>query len=159
MPLTASAVDDGACICAADCTGTYVNGFCSADPTHYQPAVEKGVGVNGRPLYEISNAGQLFWFAAWVNENTVGVPNASQKQHANAILGADIDLNPGYTFTFIPDTGLVEIKQDGVAIAYLGTGKKGDDSGSDAGHGAANCAEGGIVICKNLSFSHDDFPL
>ena len=108
----------------------YVNGFCDVCEG-YEPATEKGVGVNGQPLYEISNAGQLFWFAALVNGDTAAVAGIVQNQYANAILTANIDLNPGYTFTFIPDTGLVEIKRDGVAIAYLGTGKKGDDSGEN----------------------------
>ena len=46
----------------AGCTGIYSdNGFCSADAAHYEAAK-----LNG-DIYEISNAGQLFWFAAKVN--------------------------------------------------------------------------------------------
>ncbi len=119
---TASATDI-ACT-ESDCTGSYTNGICSADPTHYQPAVQAGVGTNGQPLFEISNAGQLFWFAGHVN-------TGGDNEKANAILKADIDLNVGYTFTFIPDTGLVEVRYNGQAIAYLGTGIKGDASGEN----------------------------
>ncbi len=132
---TASAAEGAPCI-ADSCTGSYINGICSADATHYQPAVGNGVGANGQPLFEISNAGQLFWFAEHVNVD-------SDNEKANAILKADIDLNPGYTFTFIPDTGLVEVKQNGTAVAYLGTGIKGDTSGMNtifdeyASHGTA----------------------
>ena len=102
----------------------YSNGFRVCCGT-YEPAAQAGVGANGQPLYEISNAGQLFWFAEHVN---MGEGN----EKANAILKADIDLNLGYTFTFISDTGLVEVKQGGVTIAYLGTGIKGDASGENA---------------------------
>ena len=101
----------------------YSNGFRVCCGT-YEPAVQAGVGANGQPLYEISNAGQLFWFAEHVN---MGEGN----EKANAILKADIDLNLGYTFTFISDTGLIEVKRDGVTIAYLGTGIKGDASGAN----------------------------
>ena len=60
----------------------YVNGFCSVCDG-YEPAVLK----NG--VYEISNAGQLYWFAELVNGGTTNV---------NAVLTKDIDLNPGYVF-------------------------------------------------------------
>ena len=56
------------------------NGFCENDDTHYQPAnyneeIEK---------YEISNAGQLYWFAEQVNSGNTSV---------NAVLTADIVVN------------------------------------------------------------------
>ena len=70
------------------------NGFCSTGTcSAYEPAK---VNNNGTPdedyddYYEISNAGQLFWFAKQVN----GYGN----QYATVKLTADIDLNPGYTF-------------------------------------------------------------
>ena len=69
--------------------GAYSNGFCT-ECDAFQPAVyneEKG-------YYEISNAGQLFWFAGLVNGTLDGV---AQNASANAILTADIDLNIGAT--------------------------------------------------------------
>ena len=87
--LMASAADGDACTSTADCTGTYANGFCT-ECDAFQPAVyneEKG-------YYEISNAGQLFWFAGLVNGTLDGV---AQNASANAILTADIDLNIGAT--------------------------------------------------------------
>lgn len=45
-------------------------------------------------------------------------------------LANDIDLNPGVTFTFDPDTGLVTA-QKGAACFFLGTGITGDDSGDN----------------------------
>ncbi|MBQ7397417.1 MAG: leucine-rich repeat domain-containing protein, partial [Clostridia bacterium] len=62
----------------------YENGFCT-ECDAFQPAVyneEKG-------YYEISNAGQLFWFAAEVNGGNTEI---------NGKLMTDIDLNPDYTF-------------------------------------------------------------
>ena len=72
------------------------NGFCTNENAEgglcdaFQPAVyneEKG-------YYEISNAGQLYWFAGLVNGTLDGV---AQNASANAILTADIDLNIGAT--------------------------------------------------------------
>ena len=57
------------------------NGFCKNDATHYQPAVK-----NAENVYEISNAGQLYWFAAEVNNGT---------QIVDAILTKDIVVNKG----------------------------------------------------------------
>ena len=57
------------------------NGFCKNDDTHYQPAVK-----NAENVYEISNAGQLYWFADKVNNGT---------QIADAILTKDIVVNKG----------------------------------------------------------------
>ena len=56
------------------------NGFCENDDTHYQPAnyneeIEK---------YEISNAGQLYWFAEQVNSGDTSL---------NAVLTTDIVVN------------------------------------------------------------------
>ena len=57
------------------------NGFCKNDDTHYQPAVK-----NAENVYEISNAGQLYWFADKVNNG---------KQIVDAILTKDIVVNKG----------------------------------------------------------------
>lgn len=130
LSLPSFAASDSSCG-REGCNGSYKNGICSENTAHCQPAVENGVGVNGQPVYEISNAGQLFWFAALVNGNSEIAPTVERPCDANAILTADIDLNVGYTFTFIPDTGLVEIKHDGTVIAYVGVGIKGDASGTN----------------------------
>ena len=64
------------------------NGFCKNYPTHYQKPEE----VNG--VYQIANAGQLYWFAAYVNTydyNNATYPNVA----ANAVLTADITVNEG----------------------------------------------------------------
>ncbi len=64
----------------------YDNGICKACKA-YQPAT-----LNASSLYEISNAGQLYWFAALVNGTLGGeTKNAS----ANAELTADITVNTG----------------------------------------------------------------
>ncbi len=77
------------------CTGAYVNdpnaepehtftadsnGFCAACGSAYQPAE-----LNGN-VYEISSAGQLYWFAQQVNGGNTSI---------NAELTADIVVNPG----------------------------------------------------------------
>ena len=64
------------------------NGFCKNYPTHYQKPKE----VNG--VYQIANAGQLYWFAAYVN--TYDYDNATYPNvAANAVLTADITVNEG----------------------------------------------------------------
>ena len=62
------------------------NGFCTKDSTHYQPATLNETTGN----YEISNAGQLYWFAGLVNGTLDGV---EQNTSANAILMEDITVN------------------------------------------------------------------
>ena len=60
--------DKGTCtVCGLTCGHErYVNGVCGGCGA-YQPAVQNGVGENGYALYEIGNAGQLLWFADYVN--------------------------------------------------------------------------------------------
>ena len=60
------------------CSGKYQNGICSKDAAHFEAAPEEG-GV-----YKISNAGQLYWFAALVNAG---------ENDADAALTADITIN------------------------------------------------------------------
>ena len=83
------------------------NGFgncpkCNA--TVYQPAVETtdkyDIDDDGTKdtVYEISNAGQLYWFAGLVNGTLTD--GTSQNKSANAVLTADIDLS-SKTFTSI----------------------------------------------------------
>lgn len=61
---------------------TYLNGFCTSCGA-YEPAVQNG------DVYEISNAGQLFWFGELVNGTLVGV---TQNTAACGILTDNIDL-------------------------------------------------------------------
>ena len=86
------------------------NGFCENDDTHYQPAnyneeIEK---------YEISNAGQLYWFAEQVNSGNASV---------NAVLTTDIVVNEGNLATYdgtSPNTWMTWIPI-GNARVYSGT--------------------------------------
>ena len=86
------------------------NGFCENDDTHYQPAnyneeIEK---------YEISNAGQLYWFAEQVNSGNASV---------NAVLATDIVVNEGNLATYdgtSPNTWMTWIPI-GNARVYSGT--------------------------------------
>ena len=59
------------------------DGFCTVCNL-YQPAVL----ADGR--YDISNAGQLFWFAALVNGDNIHAEFAEQDLSANGVLNADI---------------------------------------------------------------------
>ncbi len=56
------------------------NGFCKNDDTHYQPASYNEESEK----YEISNAGQLYWFAEQVNSGETSL---------NAVLTTDIVVN------------------------------------------------------------------
>lgn len=70
-------------------------GFCT-DCDAYQPAVlttdKYDINEDGTKdaVYEISNAGQLYWFAGLVNGTLSGV---AQNKSANAVLPADIVVN------------------------------------------------------------------
>lgn len=70
-------------------------GFCT-DCDAYQPAVlttdKYDINEDGTKdaVYEISNAGQLYWFAGLVNGTLSGV---AQNKSANAVLTADIVVN------------------------------------------------------------------
>ena len=64
------------------------NGFCTLGD-HYQPADWN----EAENRYEISNAGQLFWFAALVNGDTTQEGITQAVSTANAVLTADIDLS------------------------------------------------------------------
>lgn len=94
------------------------NGICTA--CNVQQEATKG--EDG--IYRIANAGQLLWFA----NNACII--SSEVRNSHAMLTADIDLNPGYTFTFLLDTGVVEVTGPSGLVGYLGTnafGKAIDD--------------------------------
>lgn len=76
---------------------------------------------DGDMAYEIGTAEELLAFSALVS---------SGKKAIHAELTADIDMNPGYRFSFVADTGLIEVRKDDSAVAYLGTGIRGDSSGT-----------------------------
>ena len=71
------------------------NGFCACNEV-YQPAnlTTDKYDINGNgskdEVYEISNAGQLYWFAGLVNGTLSGV---TQNTSANAVLTANITVN------------------------------------------------------------------
>ncbi len=61
----------------SSCEGNYENGFCTQDISHIKEPLKNGM------IYEISNAGELFWFADAVNNGNDTI---------SARLVADIDL-------------------------------------------------------------------
>lgn len=63
------------------CNGTYDNGFCTKNDSHYQAAT-----LNSDGYYEIGNAGQLYWVAKYINTNY-------SEDFVNAKLTADIIVN------------------------------------------------------------------
>lgn len=65
------------------------NGFCKVCG-EYQPAV-----LNSDSVYEISNAGQLYWFASLVNGDKTHADFDSQNGAASAVLVNDIVVNNG----------------------------------------------------------------
>ena len=71
------------------------NGFCTLCDK-YQPATQNGEGI-----YEIANAGQLFWFAALVNGDNTHAEIDSPDRTASAVLTADINIPEGMTWTSI----------------------------------------------------------
>ena len=69
------------------------NGFCGGCGG-YQPAEFNESGV-----YEISNAGQLFWFAALVNGDNTHAEFETQNTAAKAVLTTDIDIPAELSWT------------------------------------------------------------
>jgi len=73
--------EDGVCtICSEACEHNFDNGFCTVCGD-FEPAT-----LNEDSVYEIANAGQLYWFAEFVNAGNA---------NANAILTDDIIVNTG----------------------------------------------------------------
>lgn len=109
--------DDGDCTTPVKCTEcdeTLIEG----NPSHTYTAQGSGICINGcyepailnGEYYEISNAGQLFWFAQLVNGGS---------KTANARLMADIDLENA-DWTIICETGLY-YNSYGEDLGYAGT--------------------------------------
>ncbi|MCD8215835.1 MAG: hypothetical protein LUC97_09380, partial [Clostridiales bacterium] len=103
-------VVDGTSLKLAKHTHSYTNGFCDGCGG-YQPAtLNSGV-------YEISNAGQLFWFASLVNGDTTQEGITAAVPSANAVLTGNIDL--GVTTLTHTSTDWTPIGTEGVP--YTGT--------------------------------------
>ena len=84
---------NGICsVCGKECLHeSYDNGFCETCGAYQQPS---GSGTTSDP-YLIKNAGNLYWFAAKVNNNT---PTACAKLDADIIVNpGTFDENGGYT--------------------------------------------------------------
>ena len=82
---------DGSAFTADGCAGANQNGFCSECDGYEAPKLVEGVyDVNDDGTkdnaYEISNAGQLYWFASQVNGGN---------NQINGVLTCDITVNPG----------------------------------------------------------------
>ena len=77
--------ENGTCtICGKSCEHNFENGFCTVCDA-FEPATDE----NEDGVYEIGNAGQLYWFADKVNNDNANFGSA------NAILTADIVVNEG----------------------------------------------------------------
>ena len=90
IPINIFAMDGDACT-ETNCTGTYENGICTYESSHYEKPTETTdkYDLNGDEVedtvYEISNKGQFRWFAQQYNAGNLG-------SSANAVLTNDIDL-------------------------------------------------------------------
>ena len=88
FPLPASAAEDDACT-ETGCSGTFdENGFCTEGGTHYEPATD----IDDDGVYEIANAGQLYWFMELVNSVELD-ENGKGYADYDAVLTADITVN------------------------------------------------------------------
>lgn len=103
LGMAAFAAEDKVCA-ESGCDGTYVNGFCTKDETHYQAAQQ--VSESHHPelnkthngYYAIENAGQLYWFAKKVDDKDIGELTSQGKDtlvNVNVVLTDDITDNTG----------------------------------------------------------------
>ena len=84
---TYTSYSDAAVLYIGNCPHkTYENGFCTSCG-QYEPAT-----LNSNGIYEISNAGQLFWFASLVNGDKTHADFDAQNTGAKAVLVKDINL-------------------------------------------------------------------
>lgn len=81
----------------------YVNGFCTSSGEYQAASYNSTTGY-----YEISNAGQLYWFAALVNGTLTDI---EQNASAKGILKDNIKVNPG---TFASDGKYTPEKDENV---------------------------------------------
>lgn len=108
VAVTAYGQEDSSVAVADEASHDYINGFCS-DCGGYEPAVlttdKYDIDDDGikDEVYEISNAGELYWFSGLVdNDSAVCDYNANSNPDgvkanpkANAVLTADITINEG----------------------------------------------------------------
>ncbi len=95
----------------ADMNHTYNDdGFCTSCGA-YEPAVYNDTSG----VYEISNAGQLFWFAALVNGDTTQEGITAANASASGKLTANITIPSGYSWTPIGN------RSADVSLVYSGT--------------------------------------
>lgn len=114
MPLTAISVSAFEVACQnEDCSGTYSNGFC-CDCDGYEAAIQTtdkyDVDDDGimDTVYEIGNAGQLYWFADNVNNGEYDF------RSSNAVLTSDITViyNLFTSLDSTPDSASLESTSD-----------------------------------------------
>ena len=80
--------------------------------------------------YLLDSVEDLYWFSSYVNGRT------EQTAEVNARLTADIDLNPGVSFTYNRETGKITVSS-GAESFYLGSGLNGTTLGTlDSGETA-----------------------
>ncbi len=87
---------------SAAAAGIYDNNGFGTDGDRYEPAEYMTPdSADSAGYYAIGNAGQLYWFAALVNGETDYITyteaDAERGASADAVLTADIDLNPNYS--------------------------------------------------------------
>ncbi|MGN1132466.1 MAG: GLUG motif-containing protein, partial [Ruminococcus sp.] len=110
-----------------DSNGFKTCSWCGADADVYEPAVYNA----SQNYYEISNAGQLYWFAGLVNGTLSGV---DQNISANAVLTADITVNKGNTANAVANCD--GIKADGwIDWTPIGTSETNFYAGTFDGQG------------------------
>ena len=87
------------------------------------PTIKAECEVTIEQVLSIENEAQLYKFAQTVNSGTT-------YQDYTVKLANSITLNPGITYNYDMDTGLVEVA-DGTNKFYIGTGNPGDTSGNN----------------------------
>lgn len=130
-------------LAAAMCLG--VAAMAQAAITAEQPA---GNGTQANP-YKIGTAEELQWYGDAVN-------NGSNDIYGE--LTQNIDLNPGVSFRFILDTGLVEVTKSGSVICYLGSGINGDGSGSNSTFDTTASTAGAVYNAADSTTSSTEIP-
>ena len=104
-------------------------GYCKTtgcEPEAGMPVTEKNYEALGLTkghigYYAISHADQLYWLSNKVN---------SGENQIKVVLTADIDLNPGYEFSYLSNIGMLRVLKDETAVAYIGTGLEGTARGA-----------------------------
>ena len=86
-------------------------------------ALTEGAAIESGETYTISTREELGYLAGIVN-------GGDDCSGATFILSNDIDLNVGVTFSFVSDTGLVEVAKIGEDTFWIGTGIIGDEGGN-----------------------------